>query len=217
MVICIEYLDYNYFTHRQIMAGNILPKFYLITPDFDGNTKNYLQSLERSLVNGVKLVQLRSKNLEYKEYKVLAREIIPLVHQYGGKIILNQSIQILGEMDVDGIHLPSLNLEVMHRRSIPKKYIFSASCHNKKQLQQAENLEADLIVLCPIFKTPSSPRGKALGWDKFKNLTENINIPVYALGGVKPSDYQKAYNSGAYGISAIRSLWKIDTSVDLFL
>lgn len=194
-----------------------LPKFYLITPNFEGDVKAYCRSLEISLMNGVKLIQLRSKNLNYSEYKYLAKEIIPLVHQYGGKIILNQTPCLLDEIDADGIHFPSLNYETFSHRPIPKKYIFSVACHNKKQLQLAESLQADIAVLCPIFKTPSSPQGKPIGWSKFKGLVKNINFPIYALGGVKPSDYQKAHHLGAYGISAIRSLWALKDPVDSFL
>ena len=194
-----------------------LSKFYLITPNFEGDIKSYRQALALSLKNGVKLIQLRSKNLKYDEYKSLAKEIIPLVHQYGGKIILNQMPCLLDETDADGIHFPSLSYETLHHRPIPEKYIFSVACHNKKQLQHAESLKADIAVLCPIFKTPSSPQGKPIGWNKFKDLVKNINFPIYALGGVNPSDYQKAYNSGAYGISAIRSLWALNKPVDFFL
>ena len=72
------------------------------------------------------------------------------------------------------------------------------------------DLVVSYIVICPIFSTPSSPKGNPIGWSKFSTLSKLSKIPVYALGGVSPNDLDTARNYGATGIAAIRSLWLED-------
>lgn len=186
-----------------------LPRFYLITPDFDGNLEEYLHCLEQSLINGVRLVQLRSKNLPIVAFKKLAQIVIPLIHRYEGKVILNTHYSLLKEVNADGIHYPARILEQQEKQLISDKYLFSGACHNETQLKKAAALETDFVMLCPVFETPGSPAGIPIGWDKFKKLAAEVNLVIYAAGGINFNDLKIAQNHGAYGIGARRSLWNL--------
>jgi thiamine monophosphate synthase len=78
-----------------------------------------------------------------------------------------------------------------------------------------DNLEkfVDFVVLSPVFATPSSPNGKALGWKNFGDIARTVDIPIYALGGMTPKDLPTAKANGAIGIAAIRSLWESSMKV----
>jgi len=41
----------------------------------------------------------------------------------------------------------------------------------------------------------------------FRQLVEETDIPVYALGGMTADDIEQAWNSGAQGIAAISVFW----------
>jgi 8-oxo-dGTP diphosphatase len=86
--------------------------------------------------------------------------------------------------------------------------MLSASCHNEKDLQQAEKLGVDFCVLSPVLPTRSHPDATPLGWTVFKDLVEKVNVPVYALGGMSPEQEAKALESGAQGVAGIRGLWR---------
>ena len=45
-----------------------------------------------------------------------------------------------------------------------------------------------------------------MGWNNFKILVEQVNFPVYALGGISLSDLKKAKENGAYGIAMISGM-----------
>jgi thiamine-phosphate diphosphorylase len=185
------------------------PKFYLITPDFEHDMLSFQNGLTNSLNSGVRLIQLRSKNLDSFAYLDLAKKIVPLVHQNGAKILLNGPTKLLAQVNADGIHLPSHALCKHSTRPIPERYILSAACHNREQLNHAIKIKADIVTLSPIFATPSSPAGNPIGWENFKKLVGEIDLPIYALGGLQPKDYAYAKLCGAYGIAAKRSLWDL--------
>ncbi len=62
-------------------------------------------------------------------------------------------------------------------------------------------------MLSPINKTSSHESAKPLGWDKFKDLVEPVNIPVYALGGMRADDMRKFREFGAQGVSVLSGVW----------
>ena len=62
-------------------------------------------------------------------------------------------------------------------------------------------------MLSPIKWTKSHPEMVGLGWQAMQALIDEVPMPVYALGGVSKSDLADAYEAGAQGIAAIRSLW----------
>jgi 8-oxo-dGTP diphosphatase len=83
----------------------------------------------------------------------------------------------------------------------PRKGLAAASCHTREELEHAMRLELDFAVL-------GSVKDKAaLGWEKFKQLTSDASIPVYAIGGLTPADLQAARSAGAHGLAMIRGSW----------
>ena len=66
------------------------------------------------------------------------------------------------------------------------------------------------MVLSPVQKTASHPDMAAMGWQQFSDLTEEMTVPVYALGGVSGKDLQTAWRHGAQGIAAISALWEAE-------
>lgn len=188
-------------------------KFYLITPDYKENKSNFALALESSLKNGIELVQLRSKNLNLNDYKALAKDMTPLAHQYGAKIILNGPANLLEDIDADGIHFPSSAIADQNIRPIPKNFILSIACHNLEQIKIANAVSTDIGVLCPVFATPSSPKGIPIGWEKFAEIVKFAEFPVYALGGLTINDYGQAIACGAHGIGAKRGFWNLHSKI----
>lgn len=188
-----------------------LPRYCLITPEYDGDKEKFLTSLEGSLKSGIQFVQYRSKQLSLEQYADLAVELIALCHQYHAKFLLNglQTQPLLSKLGVDGLHLPSSDCHQLLTRPINADFILSVACHNRAELQRANSLVADVVLLSPIFVTPCCPNKVPLGWLQFSNLAEEANAPVYALGGLGRGDDQTANSYGAYGIAATRGLWNL--------
>ena len=176
----------------------------------------YFSSLRAALVAGVNLIQLRSKNLTLVDYLGLANKVLALTRQFSATLLLNQSAQLLDQIDADGIHYTSQRLAALTHRPVASDKLFSVACHDRQQIQQAEQYQADCMTLSPVFITPSSPSRPALGWQRFATLANTTAIPIYALGGLSPIDLAQAQQCGAYGIAAKRSLWATNrTSLEL--
>lgn len=71
----------------------------------------------------------------------------------------------------------------------------------------AKRINADFVVLGPVSRTVSHPETMPLGWHRFSALCAKADLPVYALGGMRPMDLQQAQRAGARGIAMISALW----------
>jgi 8-oxo-dGTP diphosphatase len=65
----------------------------------------------------------------------------------------------------------------------------------------------DFAFLSPVLPTLSHPGEAHLGWETFAAALEQVNFPVYALGGMESSHIATARLHGGQGIAAIRSVW----------
>ncbi len=79
-----------------------------------------------------------------------------------------------------------------------------AACHDQVSIQHAQAIGCDAILLSPVFTTPTHPEASALGWTAFAALAKQSDLPVFALGGVKPQDLATAQQQYAYGVAGIR-------------
>lgn len=190
-----------------------LPEKYLITGSFlDKN--DFINKLEQALDNKIELIQLRLKN-NCKKNLVQAQYILEQASycckQHAAKLMLNLSPDYLQALDLSsidysGFHVDSKTLMTLSQRLSGR--LFSASCHNKEELQKARQLQADFVVLSPVQKTASHPEADAMGWQQFTELVKTVSVPVYALGGLSENDLQIAWQHGAQGIAAISAFWK---------
>ena len=183
-----------------------LPEFCLITGKFD-SPNDFIEKLRASLERGIRLVQLRLKEIDIQGQQELARQAFDLCEHYNAFLLVNPSLGDEHGLDVAGMHLTSHQLFEYEQRPIVKGKFLSASVHNLEELAQAEKLQADFVLLSPVLPTTSHPDAEPLDWDNFKILTDKVNCPVFALGGVDESHLSQARVCGAQGVAAISAFW----------
>jgi len=208
--VALSDLDRFHFpaANKPIINAARLPRCYMVTPEPDPlQLDDYLIKLEKALQSGVRLVQFRSKKLSPQLWQQHAKAVVALCERYSAKCIANSTIEDSLSIAAHGIHLNSQRLFDFQQRPVDKKMLLAASCHSVDDLQQAQRIDADFVVLSPVKATASHPEATPLGWNTFSEMVDEVRIPVYALGGMHVDDLDDAYISGAQGIAAIRSLW----------
>lgn len=185
-----------------------LPALYAIS-DYAGlGRAAFFDGLTRALASGLTLLQLREPNMTESEYRALAHEVVSLCHSHGAKVLLNADPSLVVACGADGVHLNSDRLRRSVQRPLLNPYFVAASCHNDFELKQAENIDADLVVLGPVAPTPTHPSALPLGWDNFETLCRSAVPAVYALGGMRATDVNVARLRGAHGVAMLSALWR---------
>lgn len=191
-----------------IVTAVSLPDQYVITPEPGAD---FLDRLDRVLVRGARLLQLRAKALPEADYLELARTVCAHTRACGAQVLLNADPALVAAAGAHGVHLDGQRLGALAARPLPHDLWVAASCHNAAQLAQAVRIGADFVVLGPVLPTASHPGAPSLGWERLHTLTETTALPVFALGGLRVDDLTRAWEAGAQGIAAIRGFWEEDT------
>lgn len=165
----------------------------------------FLLQLRTALENGLRLIQVRDKELNDSERLNLATKVVEYARPYGARVLVNGSPGLARQVGADGLHLDSRALATLDSR--PDFEWVGASCHNVEELARAAEL-ADFAVLSPVLPTASHPGEPTLGWPMFAQCAAASPIPVFALGGQNPDTLNEALAHGGHGIAMLREVWK---------
>jgi 8-oxo-dGTP diphosphatase len=188
-----------------ILKGLRLPVEYAISAAAELGEAAWLARLDARLADGLKLVQLREKQLPPEALERLGQEAAARCRAQGARLLVNGDPRLAARLDA-GLHLPSAHLMDLDAR--PELEWVGASCHDADELTRAAELELDYVLLGPAAPTPSHPDAEPLGWDRLAQLIADYPLPVYALGGLDAADLPRARALGCHGIALKSGAWK---------
>ncbi|MDD3883970.1 MAG: Nudix family hydrolase [Gallionella sp.] len=188
-----------------VLRALSLPSLYAISNIAELGEAAFVVRLDAQLQSGLRLLQLREKNLSREQMRALALRLLPKVRETEAKLLLNADIALAQEVQADGVQLNSGQLASLAKR--PDVPWCGASCHSREELERAEALGCDFALLSPVLPTASHPGAAHLGWKRFDAMVAGISMPVYALGGLRVGDMETAWHHGAHGIALLRQAW----------
>ena len=174
--------------NASVLRSLALPLEYAITCAEALGADEMLARIERRLKQGLRLIQVRDKQLH--ERAGFARAVVALAHRYGAKVLVNGDEEAARAAGADGVHWTAATLG--RARVRPADLLCGASCHSAAELDRAAALECDFALLGPVCDTPTHAATPALGWDGLARLVRGASIPVFAIGGLRPADFDEA-------------------------
>ncbi|MHB8172844.1 MAG: thiamine phosphate synthase [Nitrospirota bacterium] len=183
--------------------------FYLVTDRrLLPKDRSLEQILEAAFSAGVKGVLLREKDLPDAELVSLARRVRDLTLRYEVKMLVSARADIAALVGADGVHLPAKGYDVKAARELVGNRYIAVSTHSIEEALKAEEDGADFVTFGPVFKTPSKEKfGKPKGLDLLEELCREVEIPVFAVGGMKAENVSDVIERGAFGIAAISAVF----------
>ena len=193
---------------RELESPWIDFNLYLITGRGETLGRNLEFVVEEALRGGVRAVQLRDKGASTKELYETAYELRRLTSRYGAKLFINDRADVALAVDADGVHIGSASLPLYKvRRLLGERKLIGVSCHNQTQAITAQEMGADFITFGPVYHTPSKAEyGEPVGLAKLATVAELLQIPVFALGGVKQENCAEAVACGVRGVALISGI-----------
>lgn len=188
-----------------LLAALSLPPVYAVSHLRDMGEQAFFAALDAALRQGLRLVQVREKQLHRDDLAQFTQRVIARCRPCGARVVVNGDADLARVCGADGVHLPAAALMRLAER--PQGMLAGASCHGIDELQHAVALDLDFVVLSPVLPTRSHPETPPLGWERFAALIAGCPLPVYALGGLQPAHLETAWRHGAHGIAMQRAVW----------
>lgn len=183
-------------------------KLYLIT-DRKQTRIPLPDAVRLALKGGVRVIQLREKDLPIRELLALARELRNITGEFGSKLFINDRVDVAVAVEADGVHLghQSMPPEAV-RKIVGRKMLVGVSTHTIEDARAAESGGADFITFGPVFPTPSKMKyGAPVGTDAIVELKNNVHVPVFGLGGIKTENIREVLKTGADGVAMISAIF----------
>ncbi|MDD2885675.1 MAG: Nudix family hydrolase [Dechloromonas sp.] len=185
-----------------ILKALALPTTMAITCASESSPDEQLAHLDERLATGLRLIQVRDKDLPAAERATFAAAVCQRAHRHGAWVVINDDAALAREVSADGVHLSSTALAACRER--PDFTWVGASCHTAEEISRAGELALDYALLGPVLPTPSHPDSAGLGWPEFSRRMANQPLPVFALGGLNTAQLTLAQTQGAHGVALMR-------------
>ena len=205
----MQALDINYPYKMTTLKDLNWLRLYLITNrSLFESDNNFLEASEAALMGGVRALQLREKNLTDCELIELGNQLRILTSNYNAKLIMNSRADIAKIIDADGVHLTENSAHANEIKSTFPDLIVGVSTHSLEAAQIAEAQGADYITFSPIYATPSKANyGPPQGLGLLRQVSQEVNLPVLALGGITLHRVSECLEQGAFGVALISDIW----------
>ena len=181
-----------------------------------------LANISKALNAGCKWIQLRYKNKSIEEVRTLAKMVQKICRAYDATFIINDHLQVASEINADGVHLGLDDISVMEARILLKNKIIGGTANTLEDVLQRVNEKCDYIGLGPFrFTTTKEKLSPVLGIEGYQEILKelknrNIDIPIYAIGGIEIEDFEKLEQAGVYGVAVSGLITRHDNPEILF-
>ncbi len=196
-------LDYNYIESE---------KFYNIA-------KNYLLS-------GIKLIEVKILNKNKDFISEIIKNILKLKDIFDFSLILYENLEIVKELNLDGIHLDRCGKTIYEIREFLGDCIIGKACYSYDDAIKAYKNNADFIIMGPLFYSKSEKymgHYNYLPLDELKKSVMDINIPVVAFGGINLSNIVSVIETGVDAVTVVSDIFqdaspmeKVNSVISLF-
>ncbi len=167
-------------------------------------TDDILRQIEILQRSDYKYIILREKDMPLNEYIALAKKAIDI----SDKIILHTFIDAAFALDHKRIHLP-FGLFRDNIAVVKDMDIKGVSAHSIEEVLYCEKNGADYVTYSHIFPTDCKKGVEPKGLKALENVCSEVNIPVYALGGINEQNAQSCIDVGAKGVCMMSQAMKL--------
>jgi thiazole tautomerase (transcriptional regulator TenI) len=126
------------------------------------------------------------------------------------KIVVNDRLDIALLKGIPNLHLPQHGIPIsMVKQNYPALRI-GCSVHSYEIAKQAEIDGADYVLYGHCFETDSKKGIPPNGVEPILQMKQNMNIPVYAIGGITMEKVPVIRQTKADGIAVMSSIFQAD-------
>ncbi|MBN2824873.1 MAG: thiamine phosphate synthase [Campylobacterales bacterium] len=158
---------------------------YVISDDRLTPKESLLQSIEKALQGGARIVQLRDKISSDDELRAIIPNLTLLCKEYNALFVLNDKVELAIELGVEGLHIGKSD---HHRfKAIRKDFkgIIGVSCYGDLVLaKEMQEMGANYVAFGSFFHSPTKPHSNIVDLKILSKAKEALRIPICAIGGI---------------------------------
>lgn len=167
---------------------------------------SYAEQVEQACLGGADMIQFRDKSLDKKSLLKISRELQEICRSFEVPFTLNDDPEIAKEAGCDGVHVGQTDMSYEKARNLMPFGVIGVSAQRIEEAIAISKTDADYIGLGPVFATPNKKGPHPLGLENIKTISQKIQTPIIAIGGIDLTNVKAVIQAGAQGVAVIRAV-----------
>lgn len=182
---------------------------YAITDPGLIQAEKLIASIEQAILGGAQVVQYRNKLASRSQQYQEARQLSHLCQRHKVCFIINDDPQLARAVNADGVHVGKEDGKIADaRKQLGNQAIIGVSCYNQlENAQKAIAQGADYVAFGRFFPSKTKPDAVQADLQLLEQASQQLTVPIVAIGGVKQDNAQQLIKCGAHAIAVINDLF----------
>ena len=187
------------------------PSLYFITDSTNFTGEEFLSRVEKALVGGATLLQLREKNRTTREYIDLAQKVHAIARRYNVPLIIDDRVDVALAVGAEGVHLGAEDMTVADaRRLMGNGKIAGATAKTVPWALDVCSQGADYLGVGAIYPTTTKVKTVLTSVETLRDICNSVPIPVNAIGGLNKDNIDVLSGIPIAGICVVSAIMKAD-------
>ena len=185
-------------------------------------TISYLDGALMALEGGCKWIQLRMKGAPDEEVEDVARKLKEDCKARGAVFVIDDRVELVKKLEVDGVHLGKEDMPVDEARKVlGEAFLIGGTANTIEDVRALRRAGADYIGLGPYRTTTTKEKlAPVLGLEGYRRIlaamqTEEIPLPVCAIGGIETEDVAEILRTGVRGVAVSGAVLRAEQPVEM--
>ncbi len=181
---------------------------YLVTDSGLSQDRSLDWIVEEAVKGGVTVVQLREKDLNTRDFLLLAKRLKFVLKRFHIPLIINDRIDIALASGADGVHIGQSDMPYLEaRRLLGENAIIGLSLESYEQIEEANGYDLDYVAVSPVFTTSTKKELTiGLGLAGIREFSDQSKHPCLGIGGIHLSNATQIIEAGAVGIAVVSEI-----------
>lgn len=165
------------------------------------------QSVERAILGGASVVQLREKELSSREFYETAVRVLKITKACKVPLIINDRVDVCLAAGADGVHLGQSDIPCkIARKILGADKIIGVSSHNPDEAARAQADGADYLGVGAAFSTSTKSNAAPVTPETILAIRKSVSIPFVVIGGINEKNISELYGLGINGAAVVSAI-----------
>lgn len=184
-------------------------QLYLLTPPAL-DPAEFAPLLEAALATGeVPALQIRLKDVDDAAIRAAVQVLLPIAHNHGSAVILNDRPDLAAELGCDGVHIGQEDTPYDEaRRIMGAEATVGVTCHDSRDLAyELAEAGADYVAFGAFYETDTKQAKTRAPVELLSDWALTTTVPCVAIGGITVKNCVPLIAAGADFLAVSGGVW----------
>ncbi|MZK52418.1 thiamine phosphate synthase [Clostridium beijerinckii] len=189
------------------MKPKIDYSIYLVTDRDLMSTETLEEAVEKAIIGGCTLIQLREKDCSSLDFYNTAVRVKEITDKHNIPLIINDRVDIALAVDAAGVHVGQSDIPAaIVRKVIGNDKILGVSTGSVNEALEAEKNGADYLGVGAMYSTGTKKDADSTSMDELRKIRENVSIAIVVIGGINKDRVKDFKGIGIDGLAIVSAI-----------